>query len=140
MPALPQAPETDTALGLGASTASAPLPTAVDDSAPLVFETDSALTLPPSTASAETFTDPPVSGALAPAETDAAFTLTPLAVGDLPTAAERDLALPLTTLVDDGEFEDAIVEADRVPVYTLKADWNRNGLYDHVLSDLTDLV
>lgn len=61
-------------------------------------------------------------------------------VGDIGTAAEHDLAIPLTSLVDDGEFAEAIADAARTPIYVVKADWNRNGLYDHPLSDLTPLV
>ena len=74
------------------------------------------------------------------AETDTVST--PRPTGSYPTeqVAEWDLTFPAVVLVDDGEFAAAIDDADRVPVYVLKADWNRNGLYDHPLSDLTSLV
>lgn len=67
---------------------------------------------------------------------------TPRPTGSWPTeqAGEWDVTFPPIVLVDDGEFATAIDDEDRVPVYVLKADWNRNGLYDHPLSDLTSLV
>lgn len=34
----------------------------------------------------------------------------------------------------------AVNEDRRTIVYELKVDWNRNGLYDHALSDLTDVI
>lgn len=79
-------------------------------------------------------------GSTAYSETDTVST--PRPTGSYPTAeaAERDLAFAPVVLVDDGAFGDAIEDVDRVPVYILKADWGRNGLYDHPLSDLTDLV
>ena len=34
----------------------------------------------------------------------------------------------------------AVHDDRRALVYKLEADWNRNGLYDHALSDLTSVV
>lgn len=158
---LPLATEADTASVLGRTVLRGVLPTAVDSSLPIAVESE---IIPPfvpvdrlgifpgagTFPGAELYPGAPLT-LLAPiigiaalpqadAETDAAFTARALSIGATPSAAERDLGMPLTSLVDEGEYGAAIEAIDRVPIYSLKADWNRNGLYDHVLSDLTDLV
>lgn len=113
--------ETDTAFDLTPS-ATMPVPPAVESDVALGGNTQ-ALRNAPGTS-----------------ETDS--TWTPRPTGSYPTAevAEFDLVFPPIVLVDDGEFGVAITDADRVPEYRLMADWNRNGLYDHALSDLTSMV
>jgi hypothetical protein len=43
-------------------------------------------------------------------------------------------------LATDTALAAAVEGPDRVVVHKLEADWNRNGLYDHALSDLTEWV
>lgn len=136
----------DTAPGeaviLSPNLAVAPLPTAVEVDAcdADVAGTTSYITVPGTGFGVGPFGVSPFGGGDEPTLVPITVSHTPLAVGRLATAAERNLALPLTVLVDEGEYGAAIEAIDRVPIYTLKADWNRNGLYDHALSDLTDLV
>lgn len=136
----------DTAPGeaviLSPNLAVAPLPTAVevDASDADVSGTTSYVTEPGTGLGLGSFGLSPFGGGEDATLVPITVSHTPLAVGRLATAAERNLALPLTSLVDEGEYGAAIEAIDRVPIYSLKADWNRNGLYDHVLSDLTDLV
>jgi hypothetical protein len=140
-PWTPMAIETDTASG-GTTVAVAPLPTAVEVDAcdADVAGTTSYITVPGTGFGVGPFGTSPFGGGEASTLVPITVSRTPLAVGRLATAAERNLGMPLTSLVDEGEYGAAIEAIDRVPIYSLKADWNRNGLYDHVLSDLTDLV
>jgi hypothetical protein len=160
MPELPRVDDTESGRTLGASTAAAELPPASDASLPIIIESDS---VPPFTPVSnpglypgentypgeETYPGGPLQidaanvayGELPMAiDTETASTLTVVGERPVPAATEAQMALPLTVLVDDGVFASAIEDIDRTPVFTLKADWGRTGLFDHAFSDLTELV
>lgn len=126
-PPLPVTPaiETDTAFALGRSVASKPVVPAVDSQVARV--------IPPAQA-----TKP---ATIATQETDSAFALRP--TGSYPTgiAVDVERALPLDdAVVDSDAWAEAIESDDRVAVYTLRADWGRDGTFSHPLSNLTDVL
>lgn len=43
-------------------------------------------------------------------------------------------------LASDAELAAAVDDPDRLPIYRVKVDWNRDGLYSHALSDISDWV
>ena len=55
--------------------------------------------------------------------------------------AAASASAPAATASDPGgALEDAIDESERVIVYTLEVDWDRDGTWDHALTDVTDWV
>lgn len=61
---------------------------------------------------------------------------------DVEFAASYETALPAfdKAVVSEAVWRAAIESPDRQPTFTLRADWGRDGQFDHPLSDLSPLV